>query len=302
MKRMFLILMVFSLLPHTVLIAKATRVAPGYLFELSHGEDEKLNGKFRVSFNGVLTLPYKIKIYAKGLTLKQLRNKVTKAYKPFFRISGPVKWRILEDKVWVDIQGLVQKPGRYLIDHSSSLDEARSVAGGYLVTEQPDYVRIISQKNIRTLHLDDINNYKIGTLSKRNWKGGETVLFKKLKKSPMADYISHQRNISVLGAVTAPGNQTFIPGADFIYYLTKSGGPSGNANLKDIILIRNYGNGTKKELRFNLSETNKIPFPISGDVFIVSVIEDRTFDTILGRIGTITSIIASAIMIVMLID
>src|SRR3990167_1314486 len=63
--------------------AQATRktrledeLAPGFLVRLSSLKDEKLNGQYRINADGLLKLPYNIRLQTAGMDEKALRSAV----------------------------------------------------------------------------------------------------------------------------------------------------------------------------------------------------------------------------------
>jgi hypothetical protein len=105
-------------------------VAPGFLLTARSSDDAKLNGDFRVEFNGDLILPYNVTVNTNGMTLSQLERKLAELYRPYFKTSSGIKLSVRERRFWVDARGLVEKPGRYLVEQNTSLDQLIGMAGG----------------------------------------------------------------------------------------------------------------------------------------------------------------------------
>ena len=61
------------------------RLVPGFGIRISFPEDRDVNGVFRIEFDGMLSLPYGIRVRAEGLTLDELRKKLTEIYRPFYK-------------------------------------------------------------------------------------------------------------------------------------------------------------------------------------------------------------------------
>src|SRR5262249_37304168 len=89
-------------------------IAPGFLVAMRSPDDKKLNGEFRVDFDGNLSLPYDQTVNASGLTVSDLEKKLTDLYRPYFKTSSSIKLHVTERRYWVDVRGPVQKPGQYL--------------------------------------------------------------------------------------------------------------------------------------------------------------------------------------------
>ena len=100
-------------------------MAPGHQFTLSHSSDSKLSGKFRADFNGILQLPYNVNVDVTGKTFPDLKEAVLSAYRKFFQKGvESVNFNLASRDFWVEVRGLVKKPGRYLVRPS---DRSESV-------------------------------------------------------------------------------------------------------------------------------------------------------------------------------
>ena len=120
-------------------------LAPGYQIEIKCLEDQVVNGIFTIQADGVLKLPYEVKIDTSGLKLSSLKSELVNSYKKY--LTNPkIDVSIFKKEYYVDVRGLVQKPGQYLVKEDSSLDFLISQAGGLLAgTEKnaaAEYVKI----------------------------------------------------------------------------------------------------------------------------------------------------------------
>ena len=106
------------------------QIAPGFEIKVTNLEDENLNGKYRVDFDGVVKLPYDVRIQTTGLTKAKLQERVAAAYRGFYKSDPGIEVRIVEKKYWVEVRGLVDKPGKYLVRQKTSLDELIGMADG----------------------------------------------------------------------------------------------------------------------------------------------------------------------------
>jgi protein involved in polysaccharide export with SLBB domain len=243
------------------------QIAPGLLLSVRSTDDAKLNKDFRVEFDGSLSLPYDMVVNTTGMTINQLEKKLTELYKPYFKTSTGFKVHVQERRYWVDVRGLVEKPGRYLVEQNTSLDQVIALAGGLPKESLPRFVRI--QKGAKSVLLD-LNQYLNKSDDRSQiaaWLGGETIFFQKdvLTASAGAYY---RLPVHVIGAVRKPGEYTLKPSSDILDIITQADGFSEDADLKRIEVVRRTG-GRQLAYEFNWNELNKAPAPVEGDVIFV---------------------------------
>ena len=115
-------------------------MAPGHLFKMSHLSDSKLSGKFRADFNGILQLPYNVNVDITNKTFAEVKEIVLNAYRKFFqRGVETVNFSLASRDYWVEVRGLVKKPGRYLVHPTDTLDLVVDQAGGVQGNISSDY-------------------------------------------------------------------------------------------------------------------------------------------------------------------
>jgi protein involved in polysaccharide export with SLBB domain len=278
--------------------ARDPQIAPGYLVALRCPDDNKLNGEFRVEFDGTLSLPYEMSVNTNGMTLSQLERRLNEMYKPYFKTSNGIKARVQEKRYWVDVRGLLDKPGRYLVEHNTSLDQVATMAGGYLRDMPARYVRI--QKGSRSMVLD-LNQVMTKTDDKpqiASWLGGETLYFQKdiLAASTSG---SSRLPVYVMGAVQKPGEYSTKPGNDFVDLVTQADGFTEAADLGRIEIIRRTG-GRQAAYEFQWNDFAKAPPLQEGDVvYIHADHETRTERRVLIGIGILTAFATIATAVVL---
>jgi protein involved in polysaccharide export with SLBB domain len=110
------------------------------------------------------------------------------------------------------------------------------------------------------------------------------------------DYIIIPQKINtvyVYGQVVAPGNQAFVEGKDYLYYLNGAGGLDELAKQKDIAVIK----GDSREWITVKDHSVKIE---PGDFIYVPKDPNVSFDYYIGRLGTYLSIVGSTATIILL--
>lgn len=278
-------------------------IAPGFLLALSSPTDSKLNGEYRVDFDGNLSLPFDITVNTTGMTLLQLKKRLNELYRPYFKTSPDVDLRAKERRFWVDVRGLVEKPDRYLVEPEASLDFLIGLAGGPSKLEPPLYVRIEKGPKVFIFNLNEYYSHGSDHPQILGWIGGETVFFQKQiagmvrERSSTAPY---RLPVYMLGEVRKPGEYTLNPDSDFLDSLVQAGGFTERADLDNIEIIRRAG-GRKRVYSFAWSELQSAPTPLQGDVVFVhadstSKVERRTL-LLTTIISALASIVTSAVLV-----
>lgn len=274
-------------------------IAPGFLLTMNSLSDKKLNGDFRVSFDGSLQLPYDINVNTTGVSLAQLKKKLTTLYHPYFKIPPDIDLHIKERRYWVDVRGLVNKPGRYLVEPNSSLDQVIALAGGTDKDNPPQFVRI--QKGQKLFSLDMNQYYGVGEEQPQilGWLGGELVFLQKEYVGSFGDRSSsspYRLPIYMLGEVRKPGGYPLKPGSDFVDSLIEADGFTEQANLERIELIRRT-NGRKLVYEFSWDQFQRAPPLVQGDVVLVHAVRQSKSEIKVQIAAIIVSILTSAAII-----
>lgn len=257
--------------------AQDDKIVAGDLLTLSSLADRKLNGGFRVDFEGGLSLPYNVYIpKAAGSTLDELSARIRESYKPFFsggRVS--VEVQLKQRQVWLDVRGLVQKPGKILASPTAGLDEILSQAGGASPGANVDEVRISRGAETSTVALADF--FGSGVRSAR-WHGGETLFFRPAEgRGKFFDPAQAQRSVQILGEVRTPGVFAFRSGADYLEYLAQAQGPTSLADLTRIEIVRGKVPNAKSVF-VDFADKNRLPVPAPGDLVIVHAEKARAIE------------------------
>lgn len=270
----------------------SNELAPGYLVRLRSVDDKDLNGEFRIDFDGSLSLPYGVRVDTTGMTLTDLQSRLIGEYRQYFKTTPSLQVSVGEKRYWVDVRGLVQEAGKYLVSEKSSLDEIIAKAGALRTGEGPqaEFVKIEQLGVSATLKLSD---YYRGLADEiiPEWQGGEIIFFQSegiagVPVSPVAE-----DTIQLLGQVTVPGEYRLKPGSDFLYYLVKAGGPTDRSDTENIEIIR-IVDGERKAIQFELGDVKNMPQLEGGDVvFLHAYREERTILNLTSVVTAITSIV-----------
>ena len=276
-------------------------VAPGFLIRLANPDDEKLNGQFRVDFDGVLVLPYEIKIQTASLDEAELKRRIGKGYRDFFQAEPNIQVEIVERDYFVEVGGLVEKPGRYIVKENASLGELIALAGGLQKSVTTDsianYVRIDQLGTTLVVRLRDY--YSGASEVIPSWQGGDVVFFQSQRGDIESTAGFEKPYVRILGQATTPGEYTYLGGADFDHYLIKAGGPTERADLERITLYRSSGVKTE-QIEYEADDDGNLPEILPGDVLLVNSDAPTASERRTRYIAEVTSIFGTLATIVLL--
>lgn len=274
-------------------------LAPGFQLSLSNLEDQALNGKYRIDFDGRVRLPYDVTLKAAGKTLPEFQKAVNKAYQRYFRGSPSVSVAVAERKYWVEVRGLVERPGRLLVRGDASIDELIGAAGGMLKTAPAKYVKIDQPGSSVTIKLADYYGGADQGLVPP-WYGGDVVSLLGELAGPAGGTGSDSTHVQILGEVRNPGEYAYRRDADFYYYLAKAGGPTNTADLDRIEVVRGPP-GDRRATSFEL-KPRKVPPLSGGDLIIVHSDQqtktERTITAVSGVTGILNMLLLTIILLV----
>lgn len=272
-------------------------MAPGFMFSLSHPTDSKLQGRFRANTEGLLVLPYGVRINVTGLTFQQLKNQVQKSYASFFqRGAENVNFRLELREYWIEVRGLVKKPGRYLVARKESLDKVIDLAGGLIGSIKQDFY-ILTLKQSKMSYTVSLNQYyeESALGPSFTWTGGD-VLF----VNTSTDAADLDATVEVLGGVANPGKTLYQEDYNIFHYLAKRGGTLPNLGYEEVFLIRKGDKGLER-IRFDLTEMDQIPVIKPGDTLFLTADRRTVTDKIWERASQISGFLATiAIFIIAL--
>lgn len=272
-------------------------MAPGHLFTMSHSSDSKLSGKFRADFNGILQLPYNVNVDVTNKTFAEVKETVLNAYRKFFQKGvESVNFALTSKDFWVEVRGLVKKPGRYLVRPSDTLDLVVDAAGGVQGDISVDYFTAsLKQANYEYQVL--LNRYFESTESvdKIRWLGGDSVFVAKLDS--LAGASREIPFVTMLGGVVKPGKVLHQKDASLYYYIEKSGGLVQGLGYNECYVFRNTKDGVKR-INFSFDKPETIPVIFPNDTIYMNSKIETEGDTWLNRFGQIAGIISTAALLI----
>lgn len=275
-------------------------VEPGFLFEMSNLEDRTLNGLFRVDFDGVLKLPYSVRINTNKLRASEVKSKMATAYQKFFQTQSAFSVSLAKRDYLVEVRGLVEKPGRLVMATGESLESLIRRAGGLKIDRdrkeyEPRYLRI--EKNDKTEFAVPLSDYfKSGSVSGNfSIDGGDKLIFQ--VDAPVSQSSNQGLNtIQLMGEVVRPGDIGYKAGADIYYYLKLAGGPTSGASLTGIRIVRGEANN-RVIAELDSLEEGRQPLLLPGDLILVPNEKPSKFERQVATGSGLASILSAILLI-----
>lgn len=272
-------------------------MAPGHLFGIYHPSDSKLSGRYRADFNGRLRLPYNVVVDVKNKTFSDLRDEVLESYSKFFqRGVSKVNFELSRRDYYVEVRGLVKKPGRYLVSQSDSLDLVINEAGGVEGNIVEDYFSATLKQNQYSYQVL-LNTYfeNAQGAAPIHWTGGDSIFVSKLDS--LAGKSGEVPFVTILGGVNKPGKILYQKDASLFYYIDKASGAIAGLGYKECYVFRNTEDGVKK-INFNFDKPETIPVIFPNDTIYMNTQVQTAGDTWLSRITQIASIISTIALLI----
>lgn len=274
------------------------KMSPGFLFYLNHPSDSKLKGRYRADFDGFLRLPYNVRVNVKGLTFRELRDKVLDSYSKFFqRGVGNVQFSLVYKQYYVEIRGFVKKTGRYLVSRNESIDKVIDKAGGVKGDLEKNFYKasIEQQGSSYSISLNQFyqnNSYR----NSFRWTGGDSIFISEQDESEMGADLPL---VTVLGGVLSPGKTLYKDNAHLFYYLGKSGGTVPSIAYTESYIIREKNDKIIK-IQFDLTDMSAIPAIEASDIILLQASKETALDKFFQRTSQVASIILTALLIMAL--
>lgn len=273
-------------------------MAPGYLFSLSHASDSKLSGKYRADFTGILRLPYDVKVDVKNKSFNQVKEEVLTSYKKFFqRGVESVNFTLTNREYWVEVRGMVKKPGRYLVRPSESLDLVIDAAGGVQGDVSVDYYSAsIKQGDFDFKVL--LNSYFESTVKKDKirWLGADSIFVSKLDS--LAGISNEIPFVSIIGGVQKPGKILHQKDASLYFYIEKAGGLVQGLGYNECYVFRNTPEGVKK-INFSFNKPETIPVIYANDTVYMNSQIQTNADVWLQRLSYVAGMISTVALLIL---
>lgn len=266
-------------------------VAPGFLFSIDHPSDEKLSGRFRINPEGIILLPYNVRIDTTDLTLPELKERVLKSFASFFqRGVQDFKFALVEKKYYVEVRGLVKNSGRYLVDRKESIDKVIDKAGGLNGDIKRDFFAVAIKQRERSYSIS-LNQYYENNVFANSftWTGRDSLFIKPLNEEVGDDSVP---TVTVLGGVQTPGKVLYQSGAPIFYYLTKSGGVISTLGYQEAYVLRHSEQGLAR-IQFDITKPETIPTIKPHDVILLNTEKRTLTDKFFDRLVQVSAVLST---------
>lgn len=276
---------------------------------------EEFSGQYEILPDGTIILPMVGPTLVTGMTLESLNERITELFDPFLKRTNVNLNLVSRRPVIVTVIGEVSRPGPLRISGTelATLSEAIARAGG--VTQYADIRRIRLERNhpdgalrTQTVNLWDViwdeGAEELGMTSQLNseiiMRSGDTVVIPAIPEGIDVDQRTLARstlapekvNVRIIGEVRRPGEVQVSPATSIGGAIAAAGGPTPDAALQRIELIRLNQNGSVTTTNLDLNAfTNEYQVQ-EGDVVVVPITGfARILDTLARIFVPINSII-----------
>jgi protein involved in polysaccharide export with SLBB domain len=245
-------------------------IKPGDAIEIVVYEHEELSETVVVSPEGTVDSPFLKGIPVDEMTLERFQEILVTQLSRYMERTPLVKVRFTESyPVRVTVLGQVLKPGKYLIQNTSTIQGAIGEAGGFTSGATLSQVKLIRARgegtngdaanqivNMERFYLQGDPSY-LPML-----KDGDTIV---VPGDPLANAVK------VLGGVNNPGSFDVLFPANIVDVIFLAGGPTDDANLSAVKVTSRNGQDTR-ETQFNVKEllksrqADRMPLVAPGDI------------------------------------
>jgi polysaccharide biosynthesis/export protein len=279
-------------------------LGPGDQIQIEVFEYEEFKGKQTILPDGTITLPIAGQLTARGLTIPQLTQKITKKLNTY--LVDPAVTVTLSSlrPLMINVVGEVYRPGPTqlvpLIAPAAdsekpmlpTMTDALTQAGG--VTNLAD-VRQIMLKRFDGQGREEVFQINLWEAIQGNGiatnpilrDGDALVVPRALTSDPLEQRLVARSTLSpntikvkVIGEVLKPGEVEVRPDSSIADAVAIAGGPTDKANLKKVRFARLASNGTVQQQELNIKGLKDDQQVQNGDVVVIpKQAIDKVFDT-----------------------
>jgi len=262
---------------------------------------QDLSGLYTVDSNGAITLPMVGAVSAAGRTLNELSSDLSRRFSLIDRDILRVTASLAEYRTGkIYVLGAVVKPGGYTFNEMPNVWDAIAEAGGTTPDANMTAVEVIpaDAKSGRTSKIVDVASaVQSGRQDKlERLRPGDTIRVPKgIGASPDSNVVY------IFGAVVLPGAHPFAP--DLVTAVVRAGGPSPDANLKKVEIVRRSGLGIlslKIDMRSYLGNADASGNPLlqSGDtIYLPRMRPTSRFVSVLTTLAPLVTVVTSVVIL-----
>ena len=280
------------------------RIGSGDVLNIEVVGRRDLSAQYTVGQDGVLFMPLTGGINAEGKTATELAAELARRLSLYDRDISQVNVSVAEFRSRrISVLGSVLHPGRFSFAQLPNVWDAITEAGGPTEDAQLSAVEIIAsdQTTGQPSRVIDvaaaIREGRVRNLERL--RPGDTV---RVPKGLPGSGLGTISSVFMFGAITRPGPLPVEKQIDLMTAVTQSGGPTPDANLKKVQIVRGKGASTVR-MKVNLSDyidkANMAGNPtlLAGD----TVILPRQGSGFMSLVRTLSPIIGLASAVIILV-
>ncbi len=259
-----------------------------------YGHDE-LPKLVKVEPDGTIKYPFMRDVKVDGLTLEQMAGVIAARLSQYIGGRAEVIVTFAEnEEIEVIVLGQVNMPGAHKMPRNNTIQGAIAAAGGATSRSNLNETLLIrvnpetGQREEFTVAMESIV-IETGDIQKLPALRDGDILF--------VPAIYGAVFVNVLGAVRKPGNYELFPGANLIDVIFLAGGPSDDASIRTVKLIRRVGAAQIEQIidveSVLKAKGGQMPKLEPGDIVFVPArkFTVKSFFQILGYVATIGTVI-----------
>jgi len=230
------------------------RIRAGDKLELNVPDRQELSRVIMVDSSGEAYIPVIGSVHLSGLTLNEAQAVVLRKIKELYPAVASVSLQLVgeESKRIIYVHGQVLRPGKYELEGSPNVWEAVREAGGTTTNASLDAVKLIRAKGSarRTMIVNLQEAIDTGDFSKLpKLKPGDTVI---VPTRAIRQFGSSA--VNVIGAVVNPAPYVLTGEKRLVDAILAAGGPTDDANLHKVKLIRKLPDGGTLTIKVDFSK------------------------------------------------
>lgn len=248
------------------------------LLNISFWESPEMDTQCRVNSDGDIVLPVIGNFKVKDLTIEELSREIIIQMGIYNKLLNQVSIKVLEyGHNKVHVTGQVASPGKYTFEEIPNLWDIIMEAGGPLEEAQLDEVLIVRNqeegKILNAYVADALKRGKINSLP-QIYPGDAIHISGVSSPFGAAINVSGKNEYYIVGAIGLPGVKQFENNLNILDAIGRAGGPSADANLKEIRYISVKSEGTKVwkinlESYIDKSITTSLPVVTPGSTIFI---------------------------------
>jgi protein involved in polysaccharide export with SLBB domain len=229
-------------------------VGPGDVLQLSVWQAPNLDRQLTVRADGMVVLPMAGEMRAAGLTLKQLEEQVARRLGDFNRSVTQASVTVAEQTSRsIYVLGRVISPGKYAYADAVNLFDLVREAGGFAEDALKTRVKVVHRQGEqeRIEYADVEQALDDGSIDQLPLvRPGDTVIVPKRNGSAEAG----SDGVQIVGEVRSPAIYALEDVNDLVGVMLLAGGPTEQANLKRVRLVRSDAKAVTTSTEFNVED------------------------------------------------